>query len=253
MRTVLLLVAAISAPLSAQAYQNYSPGDLSGLSQDNVDEMVKTAAIGSGHRAMEPASNQGLIFGLDVGIEVTAISISDNFKAAIAAATQQPASQVPSLVPLPKLNVNKGLPFGIDFGFSYVTYQSIFTDWGFDVQWNFLKGGGAKPDLAARISYGHSHLYFFDSHVLNIDALVSKKLVLIEPYLGLGTQIWSGTLDVSGASSGLPSDVSASPSGTTGHFFVGTPIKLTFLHLTGELDYSFTGVVTYGGKISLSF
>jgi hypothetical protein len=246
----LLVVGSALTASSAQAYQNYSPGDLSALSQSNIDDMVKTTSIGTGHRAMQPASSLGLIFGLDIGIEVTGISLPDNFKTALALATQQPASQVPSVVPIPKLNLHKGFPFGVDLGFSYSTYQSTFTVWGIDGQYGFIK---SPVDLAGRISYGHSHLYFFDSHILNIDAVASKNLIIIEPYVGLGLQTWSGSLNVTGASVGLPANVSANSSGTTGHFFVGVPIKLGFFHLTGELDTSFAGITTYGGKTSFSF
>ena len=83
--------------------------------------------------------------------------------------------------------------------------------------------------------------------------MASKSLVLIEPYVGTGLQTWAGDLDVSGATVGLPANISASQSGATGHVFVGTPLKLLFLHITGELDYSFSGLTTYGGKMSFTF
>jgi hypothetical protein len=236
----------------AFAYTNYSPGDLSSVDQAMVDEMLKVAAIGTSYRAFQPASNLGVTLGLDIGIDLAAVVLPADFKAALAQATQQPASQVPTAIPVPRFNLHKGFPFKVDLGFSYATYQNIFTVWGIDGQWRFL-GSGANA-ISARMSYSHSVLYFIQTHNLSLDVVASRDLFIIEPYLGTGMQFWGGLLNVpAGGATGLPQSVSASQNGTTGHIFGGIPLKLLVLHLTGEIDYSFSGITTYGGKISLSF
>jgi hypothetical protein len=251
MRTPFFFLLSLLISTSAHAYTDFNPGDLSALSDDNVKEMLKTAAIGTGHRAFQPAASLGVAPGLDLGFEVIGIVIPDNFKTAISLATQQPTSQVPTVLPVPRLNIHKGFPFGVDLGFSYATYQQTFTVWGFDAQWNFLKA--SKAALAGRFNYGKSKLYFIETRNVTVDVLASVGLIVIEPYVGTGFQNWGGDLNVSGATVGLPGGVSASHSGSTGHVFAGVPLKLLFLHITGELDYSFTGLTTYGGKLSFTF
>src|ERR1051326_867422 len=99
------LFLASSAP--AWAYNNFSPGDLSGVDQSMVDEMLKVAGVGTAFRAFQPASNLGSL-GLDAGIDVAGTVLPADFQAALQQATQQPASQIPGVIPIPRLNVHKG-------------------------------------------------------------------------------------------------------------------------------------------------
>src|SRR3954470_18735407 len=94
--------ALVLASATAHAYTDFNPGDLSALSDDNVNQLLKTAAIGTGHRAFQPAGSLGFAPGIDLGIELIGIVIPDNFKNAIALATQTPSSQVPAVLPIPR-------------------------------------------------------------------------------------------------------------------------------------------------------
>ncbi len=240
----------LSSP--AWALSSYLPGDLSALTSSGVDSLIKTVAISSDHRAYMPASALGATVGLDVGVEVTAIQLPSDFLSAMAAAGV--TSSLPTYLALPKLNFHKGLPRGVDLGFSYVGYQN-YKIYGAEVKWAFLRGGMAKPAVAARLSQSYSSLFFMKTRTSKLDLVASKGFALIfEPYVGAGMQVSSGELDVPiGGTTGLNASVSGSSSYTAAHYFVGLPINLTLLKLVTEYDYSSAGVKTFGAKVSLSF
>ncbi|HUP56120.1 MAG TPA: hypothetical protein VM598_01620 [Bdellovibrionota bacterium] len=251
--SILVLLAMMFAAVPGHAATDFDPGDLSSVTDPMVNELLKMSAVGTGHRPIQPASALGLAFGLVIGVEVSGVVVTDEFKTALTTATQRPASDVPGVIPVPRISIHKGLPKGFDLGFSWAKYQDMLSLWGLHAAWNF-RPGGAGPALGARMTYSKSKLYFIDTHYLAIDAVASKNLVVIEPYVGTGFQQWGGTLDVpAGGATGLPVGVSGSQSGATAHVFGGIPLKLLFIHITGEIDYSFSGITTYGGKLSLSF
>ncbi len=238
---------------SAKAVDNLIPTDLSSLLDAQVLTVIKTVAIGGDHRAYMPASPLGLAIGFDLGIDVTLIKIPQDFTDAMKAAGV--STTAPTSIPVPRINIHKGLPFGIDIGFSYFKYLSIFSVLGFDLKYAILPGGAAMPAVAARISYNKADIFFITTHVLKIDGVVSKKLGwFFDPYFGAGLQFASGDLSFSlPVAQGLSASVSGHKSFTTGHFYFGLPLKLVFFTLTSEYDYSFAGISTIGLKASLSF
>lgn len=239
------------------AYTNYTPSDLSGLDNDSVKSLIETVSIGGDHHAYMPATPLGVLLGLDIGVEVTVINIPSSFQTALSLASQQPASNIPNMVPAPKLSVHKGLPGGIDIGGSFFVLkdsnqQNLFESIGGDVKWAFLRGGPG-PTFAARFSGSYNSLYFMNSRTYSLDVLMSKSLVVMDPYAGFGMQFWSGDLSFPSTIPQLPSGVSSHQSGTSPRIFLGTPIKLAVLRITGQFDYSFSGITTYGAKISFCF
>jgi hypothetical protein len=246
----LLLFVAISSQ-NAWSLSNFSPGDLSDLQQTNVDELIKLVALGANHRQLLPARPLGLGVGLEIGVDVTGVVVPDEFKAALALAADSSAGQVPSLLPLPKISFYKGLPAGIDLGFSFISYQSSISFYGASVQWAFLSKSAVLPNAAVRFNAAYAKVWFIQTRNFALDAVVSKRFSVIEPYLGTGLQMWNGSLSVS--SSSLPASLSASNSGVSPHVFFGFPIKLVFIRIVGEIDYNFSGVTSYGGKVALSF
>ena len=239
-------------PSYVHAYSDFTPSDLSAVTGDMVDSLLETIAVGAAERTYQPASNLGIL-GFDIGVEVTAISLPSEFQNALALASQVSQTQIPGLFPLPRLNARVGLPFGIDFGATYTGYEDIFQSIGLDAKWTFMKVSGLA-DLATQVTGNYTKIWYISTHAYTFDVVMSKNLILLEPYIGAGLVNWNGDLDVPlGGSKGLPTDIAAHDSGTTGHFFVGVPIKLLLLHLTPQYDYGFSGVSTYGIKVSLAF
>jgi hypothetical protein len=246
-----LALDALARPAPTEAATQFDPTTLQSLTNQLAESLITQVGITGDHRAFEPASPLGLAIGLDVGVDTTASKMSQSFKDALT--TAGVTGSKPDYIVLPRLNVHKGLPLGIDVGFSYVGYQknSIYAG---EAKYAFLRGGVVKPSVAARVSYTSSTLYFMKTHTTKIDVLASKTVGwFLEPYVGTGVQLVSGTVEVPVGVPGLPATVSASQSKSAMHVYGGLPIKLIFLHLTGEYDYSFTGITTAGLKVSFNF
>jgi hypothetical protein len=225
--------------------------DLSNFTQSTVDTLVQTMVIGGSHRAYRPATNLGPI-GFDVGVEFTLLGIPDAFRTAMELGGADPAG-IPSAFPVPKLNVHKGLPWGLDLGASYISLSGTSII-GLNAQWRFLNNV-ALPAVAVRAGYTSftSTIFPVTSSSFKLDVVASKNLFLIDPYVGAGIEFGSGQLNLDTSSLGLPGSVSVSSSVTSPHIFIGLPLKLAFIQFVGEYDYSFVGGSTYGGKASFAF
>jgi len=250
-----VLAAGAVAPLRAFAISTITPTDLSGFTDSMVSTLVQTVGIAADHHAYMPASSMGMLLGFDVGVDSTYVAFPAAFAAALAQASGQSSSQVPSGLLLPKLNAHKGLPFGIDVGASFMVLydsgQSVFTTYGGELKWTFVRGL-ALPSVAVRGSYTSNSLYFLNTNTTTVDLVVSKSLILLEPYVGGGMQFWSGSLSVP---SSVPqaSGLSLSASGSNPHFYGGAMLKLALLRLDIEADYSTMNLATLGGKVSIGF
>ncbi|OFZ18265.1 MAG: hypothetical protein A2X94_07445 [Bdellovibrionales bacterium GWB1_55_8] len=230
----------------------------SALPDEQVSDLLRTVAIGADHRAYMPASSIGLL-GFDLGLDVTAISVPTDFVTAMSAASGSDASAIPGTIPVPKLSFHKGLPGGVDFGFSYATSKlagaadGLFSMWGLDLKYSILSGLGPLPAVAVRFNMSSSDLWFLSTNTYALDAIVSKNLYLIDPYAGAGLKYWSGELKVPVELAGASTTLSSSHSSMNPHIFVGIPLKLMFLRITAEADYNLAGITTYGAKVSLGF
>lgn len=237
----------MGAASPAFAITSMTPGSFAALSEELVKTTVESVGIGASHRAMRSATPLGMIIGVDVSGSATLFQVPDDLKAALAAAQVQNA---PSTIPLPRLSIAKGLPFGVDLGFSWIgdgTNSLI----GADIQYAFLQGGLALPSVAARVGMNWANIAYIKTRTTAFDVLVSKSLPIIDPYVGAGYQFVSGSLDAPvGGATGL--QVSGKASSSAPHLFVGLPIKLFVLKITGEYDYSFAGISTYGLKVGLA-
>lgn len=250
---VALFSIALAAP-AAQALDDFTPVDVSSMTNDSVAALIKTGAIGGDHRAYMPASSLGVAIGLDFGIDVTAIKTPTEFISAMNQISGQPTTSIPELIPLPRFNIHKGLPFGIDLGFSYLSYQSLAKMIGGEVKWNFINGGLVKPNVAVRATGNYLNLWFLQTHTYKVDVTASKSFAIFEPYVGTGLQFWSGDLNVPvTVAQQFPVNVTGHQSGTNPHFYGGMAMKLVFLKLDAEIDYSTAKILTYGGKLSIGF
>lgn len=241
------LSAALALVTSSSAFAVSDPTDFSGLTDGMTESFVRTIAIGADHRAIMSASPLGAVIGLDVGVEVVAVKLPSDFKQHLQTVG---AGSAPSLIPIPRLNLHKGLPYGINLGVSWISYDGNSAIGG-DVQWTFLKSI-ATPALAIRAGYTSSKIFFMDTSSWKFDLLVSKKLPIIDPYLGVGIQFLSGELVESGAAQ-IPNGVKKSHSQSAAHVFAGLPIKLGLFKMSPEIDYSFVGIANYAFKFSLAF
>ncbi len=253
----MVLSVVVSRPV--WAIEQQLPVDLSGLNNDLTTALIRTVALGADHRAYMPATPMGLAIGLDAGVDFTAVAVPKEFASALALSTGKAESTLPTVIPVPKLSLHKGFPGGFDLGFSYATskmllgQEDLFNVFGFDLKWAFIDGGNVKPAVAARFAYSKSKLWFMSTNTFSIDAVASKNLYVIDPYVGAGLKIWSGDLAIPVGIPGLPLTVSGSHSSVNPHIFAGLPFKMMLLRLTVEIDYNLAGMTSYGGKISFNF
>jgi hypothetical protein len=244
----LAVLAIGNAPAVAGGF-NFGSGTLSDFTGTAAKNMIKTVGIGADYRSYRSATPLGMVIGLDLGVDVTAISVPDEFKTAMSLAGN--TADIPTLLPLPRISAHKGLPFGVDIGASYIGYGD-YKIVGGEVSYAPLPGGLVLPAVAIRASYNHADLSYIKANTTKFDVVVSKKLAFVfDPYVGAGIQMVKGTLDIPVAQ--LPTTVSAKQSVTAGHVFVGFPLKLLVVNLTPEFDHSFAGMNTYGMKLSLGF
>ncbi|HCM39959.1 MAG: hypothetical protein A2Z97_16290 [Bdellovibrionales bacterium GWB1_52_6] len=252
-----LMVLAALFSSSAFAFSDYNLMNAN-LNDGVIESLLKTAAMSSEHRPYSSASPLGYVIGLDVGIAITAAPVTSDFKSALSLATGQAESEIPAFLPVPQIAIRKGFPKGFDLGITFATSSTLlgqpglFSLYGGDLQWAFVSGAGAKPALAARISYSNSTLWFLKTNSYALDVIASKNLYIIDPYAGIGLKHWSGSLELQPFQE-LPYTVSGSKSGTNPHVFFGLPLKMAFINMTFEADYNFNGMSTYGSKISLHF
>ncbi|MCM2278820.1 MAG: hypothetical protein NDJ89_12160 [Oligoflexia bacterium] len=248
MKFLVVSLALSAAPARAASF---SLADLTDSSNDSIKSLIETIAIGSDHRAYMSARPLGSTIGFDFGIDLTVINVPTEFINSMAAISNTATDGVPTTLFLPRLNFHKGLPFGIDFGVSYIQYQSMARTLGAELKWAFMRGGAAAPAVAVRASGNWDTLWFLKTSTYKLDVVASKNLILIDPYVGAGFQYWSGELQ-------LPAEIpniglELSQSGMSPHFYAGVALKLLILKMTGEYDYSTSGVSTYGLKVSLAF
>lgn len=222
---------------------------IGGLSQGDFKSLSKEAGGAISFKNTAPAAPLG-ITGFDVGVEVEAANIKTGSYWETAF-----GGDAPSYLFLPKIRARKGLPFGIDIGamYSYVPDSNIKL-YGVELSKAILDGTLATPALGIRATYtrlaGVSEL---DLETAGIDASISKGILFLTPYAGVGA-LW--------VHSKAKGDLQSLSTATTGplsteniwqpRFFAGLKISpLPLFGITAEAEYEVRPI--YSLKAALSF
>lgn len=249
-RAVMAAASGILLHSSAAGATGFDFTQLTNATNAAVGSILKTVGIGGDHHPYAPAKTLGYTLGIDAGIDVTLITVPQEFKDALTLMGN--TTDFPAALPLPRFNLRKGLPWGVDLGMSFVSYQQ-FSIRGFDIQWNAVRETLFRPSIAIRGSTNSAELDVVETSSKALDVVVSKDFWLVEPYLGLGYQWSEGTLNVAtGGPAGLPLAVSATQDFSGFRWMLGLPVKLWLLHMTAEYSSSSTNVKTLGAKISIN-
>lgn len=212
-------------------------GDVKKLSQDAFLRLSKDLASVTALRALSPGVALNF-FGVDVGVEVGITKVDDG------SAWQQAGGGSTSVV-TPRVTVHKGLGGGFDIGASIGTAGgSGLSTIGGILRYQAIEPTTLLPGLGFRLTgsreYGSSAVSVRN---IGLDAIVAKPLLVITPYIGVGTV----RTDTRAPGTTL-TDASVSRS----RLFVGFDTKLAFATVSAEAEKS-GGATTISSKIGFRF
>jgi hypothetical protein len=157
-------------------------GNLASLSQDAYAKLSKDLGAAAAYRGVTPGNSLG-ITGFDVGIELTQTKIENS------AILKQAGGGDNSNLFIPKLHVLKGLPFGFDVGAFVSRVSGVNASlYGAELRYQIIEDGLTTPSLALRVSGSKlSGVSQTSLSTFAVDAMLSKKLAFITPYIGAGS------------------------------------------------------------------
>jgi len=131
----------------------------------------------------EPHSSGILPFGIQAAVEVTALKIDPN------AAQWQAINYTESTIPMPRVRLSAGIPFGLDVGYMSLSAKDLGVDLkGYEIRMAF--GNYIPvPMLEANVRYHSSSLTLTDLEVKNTGyaVMVGANLPIVKPYIEFGT------------------------------------------------------------------
>ncbi len=211
-----LAVAALSLPAHADDFsrlQNLSQAEFASLAKDFT-------AVGS-YRAVTPAEPLGII-GFDIGASVTSTKMEHS-------GIWDKAGFDDSTMYMPRIQVQKGLPFGFDVGASLAAVPgSDIKLMGAELKYAIVEGGTATPAVAVRAAVTRlAGVDQLDLDTRSLELTVSKGFLNLTPYAGVG-RVW-GTVTPNVAMLGKESP-------SANKVFAGLNINLGIANLVAEVD-----------------
>jgi len=230
----LVVVSLLAVSLSAVA------GDINiqALSQPNFRLLSEDLGAALSYKPLTPTAPLG-ITGFDVGLAVTGTKLQNR------AVFAQAGADISTAV-VPSLRLNKGLPFGIDFGVMYSSVPSTNIKlYGGELRYAIVPGGAAMPAIGVRGSYTKlTGVDRLDFDTKGLDLSISKGFLMFTPYAGVG-KVWA---------SSTPNGVLAlsKESLSLNKVFVGANLNFGLTNLAFEGDR--TGKASsYGAKLGFRF
>ena len=213
----------------------------SGIIQSEFEDLSRQLGLAIAYRQAAPAETMGLL-GFDVGIELSQTKIDED-----EAFWTKVADDMPGSLYVPKIRVQKGLPFiSMDIGASYAEIpQSDIKLMGAEVKYALVEGGVATPAISVRGSYSTlDGIDDFDLSTYGVDLSISKGILMFTPYAGVG-QTWIKS-EYTGTYLTLKSeDLSETK------YFAGVRVALAILMFTFDVEQA--DITTYTGRFSIGF
>ena len=186
------IVLAVATLFAANAYA----GDLNQIGTLTQNQFLKLSTdlgAASAYKGVTPATPLGVV-GFDIGAEITQTSIENS-----AIFRQAGAGDISNLY-VPKIHVTKGLPGGFDIGAFVSRVSGVGGSLiGLEARYAILDDGLTTPALGVRLSGTKlSGVSKLSLSTVAVDAMLSKKLTLITPYIGAGSVRVKSSADVAG-------------------------------------------------------
>jgi hypothetical protein len=181
-----LIVMMAAAPAMAKTAFNIP----SGFSQSEFKDLSTELGLAISYVPLAPAEPLGgLLPGFDAGVEMTVVKISKDSKFW---SDFSEGTSLPAYLPFPKVHVQAGFPLvPLDLGvvYSQVPNTDIKLIGG-EIKYAVLKGGVFMPAVAVRGAYTKLFgIDVIDISTKSLDLSISKGLLMLTPYAGVG-QVW---------------------------------------------------------------
>jgi hypothetical protein len=167
------------------------------LSQSQFKPFARDLVSALSYKSITPAEPLG-ITGFDLGVGLTVIETDSDLPWGIALGSEK------SYLTVPRVSLQKGLPFDIDVGGFYATVPGTGVQFfGAEVKYALVEGNAALPAIAVRAAAttltGVDQL---DLDTRSVEMTVSKGLLNFTPYAGIG-KIWGDVTPSNSAASGV--------------------------------------------------
>lgn len=228
----------LSLPFQSVSAENIDIETINSTAQTTFEDFSEEIGLAIAYLPMAPAEPLGIL-GFDIGLEVTTTDINQGLW------TNVTATNPPGSVIIPKVHVQKGLPFGIDIGAIYAKVpESNISLVGGELKWAFMSGNIALPAVAIRGSYTKLlGVDVLDLETYGADISISKGLAFLTPYAGYG-QVWVRSKE-NVTTNQVEANVSlAKP-------FVGIKVDILLINLVVEADFAETPL--YTARINVGF
>ena len=234
-----IIIAVVLLGLAGSAFASNDINNLPALTQSQFHDLSTDLAAVLSFKQLQSADSEG-ITGFDLGLDLS----STNVAHAAVWNTATSGSGVTN-IPMARVSLSKGLPFGFDIGgfYSGATNSNI-KDYGAELRYAIVDDGTFTPAVGVRAAF--SRLTGVDQLSFGTKSLslsVSKSLGPLIPYAGIG-RVWINSNPA--ASTGLQDE-----SFTADETFVGLALEFG-VHLALELNRT-AGNNTYSLKLGFGF
>jgi hypothetical protein len=208
------------------------------LSQSEFHALSQDLGAVAAYKEVAPAAPLG-VTGFDVGLELTASKLQHKAVYELAGGSNA------STVYVPKLRLQKGLPWGVDVGgFVSKVGGSNISLVGLEARYALLDDTLTAPAIGLRVSgtrdMGVTQL---DIRTVAFDVAISKKLTFVTPFAGIGAVKVNSKANVAGL---------AGESFNQSRVFAGLNVNFALINLAVEAE-KLGGVNSFSAKAGLRF
>lgn len=219
-----------------------------GFGQEQFKNLSRDIGLAISYMPLAPAEPLGGVLPhIDLGVEMTGVKLDTNqqYWKDVQAVS---GNKIPSMLPLPKLHVQVGLPvIPIDLGVVYSSVPGTNIKYtGGEIKWAVMKGGVALPAIAIRGAFTKlSGVDDLDISTKSADISISKGILMFTPYAGYG-MVWIDSKEKSSLVTLKDESI------TEPKVFVGC--KFTFFPLMNlVVEADFAEVKAYSARLNLHF